>query len=197
MNEQEILDWCIKEANENDYIVFPESVISELTIEQAKLISAHLSQTTLMKLPERELKFFKWLKHYDPAIWEDLWGGVDEEPYIVGISFLPMLIEKGGCFPICDLMEEENYYFSAEHIVDEESKVFLESVKQRYIDKKPLTLAQKLILEISVAPLDIWHFAYRNRVLPNEAKAAAHDLIEDKLLVHITETEHLAGFVDF
>jgi hypothetical protein len=83
------------------------------------------------------------------------------------------------------------------HIIDKESKLFLESVKQRYIDKKPLTLSQKLILEISVAPLDIWHFAYRNRVLPAEAKKAAQDLINEKLLIHLTESEHIASFIDF
>jgi hypothetical protein len=150
-----------------------------------------------MKLPERELHFFRWLKNYDRPVWDDLWGGVDEDPYTVGISFLPMLVEKGGHFPICDLIDEDNYYFSAAHIIDKESKLFLESVKQRYIDKKPLTLSQKLILEISVAPLDIWHFAYRNRVLPDEAKKAAQDLINEKLLIHLTESEHLATFIDF
>lgn len=197
MNDIEILDWCETQAVEKEYIVFPENWLEKMTLDQAKIIAAQLSQTTLMKLPEKEIRFFKWLKQYDRPIWKDLWDGVNDEPYIVGMSFLPLLIEKGGYFPICDLIEEDNYYFSAAHIVDKESKLFLDSVKQRYIDKKPLTLPQKLILEISVAPLDIWHFAYRNKVLPNEAKAAAQDLIEDNLLVHLTESEHLASFVDF
>ncbi len=197
MTDNEILNWCIKESEEKDYLVFPESALQEITLEQAELIVQSIGHSTLMMLPEREIKFFKWLKQYDKPVWDDLWGGVDVEPYLVGISFLPLLVEKGGYFPICDLMDEDNYYFSAAHIIDKESKLFLESVRKRYIDKKPLTLPQKLILEISVAPLDIWHFAYRNRILPNEAKKAAHDLIDENILVHLTETEHLSTFIDF
>jgi hypothetical protein len=197
MTDKEILDWCLNESEEKDYITFPDDIFNIITRELAEEIASQLKQNTLMKLPERELHFFKWLKQYDRPVWEDLWGGVDAEPYIVGISFLPLLVEKGGYFPICDLMEEDNFYFSAAHIIDKESKLFVESVKQRYIDKKSLTLSQKLILEISVAPLDIWHFAYRNRVLPDEAKRAARELIDENLLVHLTETEHIASFIDF
>jgi len=53
-----------------------------------------------------------------------------------------------------------------------------------------------LALEISVSPIDIWHFAYKHKVPLRDAKAAVAQLVDDHALVHITDAEHLARFIN-
>jgi hypothetical protein len=99
MTDKEILDWCLKESAEKEYITFPEEIYKNLSRELAETIAAHLEQTTLMKLPESELHFFKWLRNYDRPVWDDLWGGVDEDPYTVGDFIPPDVSRKGRALP--------------------------------------------------------------------------------------------------
>ncbi|MDQ1267285.1 MAG: hypothetical protein QG635_2439 [Bacteroidota bacterium] len=151
-----------------------------------------------MRLPEKEIKFFEWLAINDENVWKDLWDDADAEPYVVGISFLPMLLAKNGRgFPICDLLNCENFYFSEQHLVDEESRIIIDTARNLFTEHKKLTPAQLLALEISFDPIDIWHFAYKYNMNLTEAKNAVKVLVQDKALVHLTDAAHLAALINF
>jgi hypothetical protein len=198
MNDAELLNWCRAEAEAHEYISFPEELLSTISAEQAQLVAGHFASNTLMLLPEKERTFFEWLKTEDAEVWNDLWGA-DElgiEPYVVAIGFLPQLLETNRGFPICDLLTCDNYYFTQLHLITEESKLMLESVKERFMSKQKLTPAQLLTLEISISPIDIWRFAYNYKISLEEAKNAVKTLVEDKVLIHLSKAEHLANFIE-
>jgi hypothetical protein len=197
MENKELYSFCKSLGNERT-IVFPKDVYAQITKEQAKIIAEDYLHSRLMQLPEPEIKFFEWLKSADRPVWDDLWAEQMDGPYIVSISFLPVLKEiRGRGFPICDLMNCDNYYFTKAHMVDFESEIVLDSSKKRFMDKKSMTLAQMLAVEISIAPIDLWRFCYRHKISIEEAKEAVAVLVDDEALVHLKEAEHLAYFIDF
>ena len=198
MNDVEFIEWCKGALNHKKYIEFPDDIFSSITPEQALMISVEMGNRALIKLPRYEIDFFEWLKVADTAVWNDLWSNCEEEPYIVGASFLPMLIRKDGRgFPICDLLHSPNYYFSATQMVDEESNLFLDAAKERFLEKSSVSIAQLLVLEIASDPIDIWHFAYKHKLSLTAAKYSVEQLVEDRVLVHLKEAEHIAHFIDF
>lgn len=196
MTEKELLDWCEEQVKSRPYMHFPEELFKAIPKEITEKVVNKYGSKSLMRLPEREIKFFNWLKKEDPDIWYDLWNEEEEEPYLVGVSFLPIFSDITRGFPICDLEHSDNYYFALSHFVEKESTIFLDSVKKRFLDKKELSISQMLALEITIAPIDIWRFAYRHKYNLIEAKAAVEILVEDGILVHLTEAEHLANFVE-
>jgi len=196
MVEQEIINWISEQVDNNNYLVIPEDIFDKLNAENVKFICDYFNNNHMMKLPEREIRFFEWLKIHDPKVWEDIWFEATEEPYIVGVGLLPQLIDKLTGFPICELQFEDNYYFTVNHIVDKEAQLFLESIKTRFLDKKELTLQQLLLLQISMQPTDIWHFTYHFNQDLNQSKLAIKSLEHDKMLVHLTNAEHLSAFID-
>ncbi|MEJ5287244.1 MAG: hypothetical protein CH6_3603 [Candidatus Kapaibacterium sp.] len=197
MTHREIFEWFEKEKEKNTPIYIPEEIFNQITEEIATELVRRFSRDTLLYLPEREIHFFEWLKEKDYDVWEDLWGGVKEEPYVVSISFLPLLIRRFGGFPICDLMNNVNYYFTEEMINPKTSHLLLETLREKYLQNEKLTIAQALLLEMSVAPIDIWHFAYYHQIPISEAKKAVEELVEDNLIVHYKTAEELANFVQF
>jgi hypothetical protein len=198
MTDRELINWCKEEAKEKKYITFPEELFLSLTLHQAKLIAQNFGSHTLIMLPEKEVNFFNWVKEEDSEVWQDLWRNseLEEEPYVIAIGFLPMLIEKTRGFPICDLLNCDNYYFSKLHIITPESEMMLDSVKERFMARQSLTIGQMLILEISVAPIDIWRFAYNHNLKLEYSKKAVESLVEDKVLIHLTTAEQIAVFVE-
>jgi hypothetical protein len=149
-------------------------------------------------LPEKEIIFFEWLKINDTPVWNDLWNDELLEPYIVSLIFLPVLIKRGyRGFPICDLIENDNYYFTPQHLADKESEIFSESAKTIYLNKGKMTIPQLLAMEISLDPIDIWHFAYKHQISVAECKKAVLDLVNDEVLVHLKDASHLSTFIDF
>jgi hypothetical protein len=197
MDQETILKWC-ESQDSAEIIEIPEYLIDELSKEQSEFIADYFNNTALIRLPEYEIEFFEWLKENDEDVWNDLWKTENETPYVVSISFLPMLIrEERRGFPICDLLECSNYYFTEAHMTDEESKVYIETSRNRYINDKPLTIPQVLALEISTQPTDIWHFAYKHNLDIKTAKDAVKELVDDNALVHLTDAEHVAKFIDF
>lgn len=199
MTDKEIITLIQGQYKQNpDYVVIPEKMYFEITVEQAKSVSSYFSENVLIRLPEKEIAFYEWLKENDNKVWHDLWDEELNEPYVVGISHLPWLVyQSGRGFLICDLEKNDNYFFTQKHMVDEESKVVIDSSKNRFLDKKNLSPAQLLALEISLDPIDIWHFAYKHKMDIAEAKNAVEELVEDYALVHLKEAEHLAKFIDF
>jgi hypothetical protein len=169
-----------------------------MTPEQAQMIVDRFGAHTLMQLPESDIKFFEWLKVNDLSVWEDVW--MDEnvnEPYLIGISFLPLFLDSSRGFPICDLLKNDNYFFSVAHMPDQDAGMFIEAVKERYMAGHALTVQQLLALEISIAPIDIWRFAYHHQIPLERAKQAVKQLVDDEVLIHITQADQLNTFLDF
>jgi hypothetical protein len=117
---------------------------------------------------------------------------------MVSINLLPIVLNLDGRgLPICDLQTTANYYFCIKNMVDEESKIIIEAAQDLFKNKKPLTVPQLLALEISLDPIDIWHFAYKHEIDLNVAKAAVTQLVDDGALVHLKEYEYLIPFIHF
>ncbi len=191
----EIIDWFISNAEGNRVFYVPEDIYSALTPEIAQELSEKYGKDHMVNLPQREIFFFEWLKNEDYDVWADLWDNQMDEPYLVGMSFLPALVDKSAGFLICDLVANDNYYFTPAHIVEKESSFLLDSIKTRFLNKQSLTPAQLLLLQISYGPLDIWHFAYKSKISLSNAKNAVQILVDDNVLVHLKDAEHLSIFI--
>jgi len=193
MKEVSLEEWCAYQLKQDTIIEIPEEMFKLLDNDQVNYIVDILGGKKLITLPKAEIEFFEWLKVNDPNVWNDIWVDEIYDPYIVSINMLPDLvgIDNDRGFPICDLVNCDNYYFSLDFMQDEESKIVIDSAQERLLDKEKLTTAQKLALEIYLAPIDIWHFAYKYRISLDEAKAAVIELVEDDALVHLKEYEFL------
>jgi hypothetical protein len=195
-SNQEIIEFFSKLVNEEGVLYIPEEVFLKMEKEYGELLRKEFTFSRMIKLPQSEIDFFNWLKENDPAVWHDLWGE-DDGSYVISIEFLPRLLEKDGRgFPICDLQTVDNYYFIPQLLVERESDVMVEAAKVRFIEKRGLTPSQLLALEIHFGGIDVWHFAYKHKIDLNEAKAAVASLVEDQILVHLTDAEHLAPILE-
>jgi hypothetical protein len=195
MTNTEITALCDAQIDKQGYVDFPNEVFANIDKTQAEYLAEKYASSVMMFLPQYELNFFEWLKTEDIAVWNDLWLDEHMPPYLIGMSFLPSLLDQSRGFPICDLLENDNYYFTKDFFLPEHAQLFLESVKERFIAKEPLTTAQLLALEISLAPIDLWHFAFRHKIPLDAAKQAVRELVDDKVIVHFTDAAHLAPFV--
>lgn len=194
MTDFELKDFC-DEIHKHDepVVIIPELFFETAEVEEALSIVKEFGGKKFIRLPEKEIVFFEWLKDAEKEVWLDLWDDDDLAPYIVSINLFPELIYKQNRgFPICDLVSCDNYFFAIEFMQDEESNIVLEAARTRLLNHEPLTYAQKLALEISIWPIDIWHFAYKYRISVSEAKKAVQELVDDFALVHLTSAEHIA-----
>ncbi len=204
MNKIELIKWFQELISSRDYLDLDQQTIELLDKDIAIYLAKYYQDSVLIKLPPFEIAFFEWMKQVDYSAWSDLWASKDivnsdeqhNEPYIVSISFLPNLLDKHRGFPICDLLEVDNYYFTEDHIVGKESGFLLDSIKSMFLEKKKLTIAQMLLLEISFFPIDIWHFAYKHKLDLSDAKNAVKELVDDNVLLHLVSAEHIAGFIE-
>lgn len=197
MSNEELIEYCQQSIEARNFILFEDDVFAEITSEQASMLARRYAHDTLMMLPRYEIEFFEWLRQEDEQVWLDLWGDETVEPYLVGMYFLPRLVDRNGRgFPICDLIDNDNFFFTLAQMQDDEGKAIIEVARNRFENKEKLTIAQLLALEISLSPIDIWHFAYKYSIPLSDAKKAVAELVEDHALVHITNAEHLARFID-
>lgn len=194
---EELLAKCISNAEAGRIIEFSAEDLALIDRETAVNFVSALGGSAFMRLPEKEIRFFEWLREHDESVWRDLWGESPEEPYVVGITFLPVLLEPVRGFPICDLLSNDNYYFTPIHILGGEAEHYVAAVKDRFLAKEKLTPAQLLALEISLAPIDVWRFGYQHGILPDAAKRAAENLVSDGIIVHFRKAEELANFIEF
>ena len=195
MTNDELLDWCQKHIAANNYFSFPEEIFNNLTDAKVTALINNFGSTHLMKMPQTEIDFFEWLKANDISVWNDLWNS-EEEPYLISMNFLPVIISGLRGFPICDLLNNDNYYFTNTHLISNEARLMVESVQKMYKAHKQLTVEQALILEISIEPIDIWRFAYRYKISIERAKKAVESLVNESILLHIKDAEHLSGFIN-
>ncbi len=196
---QNIIDFAKSKLNNNDWVIFEENVFETLTPQQALEVIRSLDPNSMMMLSEREIEFFEWIKQVDYPVWEDLWGDESIPPYVVSLSFLPLLVYQSNSngFPICDLLQNDNYYFNIAMMNADHSREVLESARSRFENNQKLDLHQLLALEIAFSGIDIWHFAYKYGIDVDAAKLAADILIKDKALNHFKKYDDIANYLDF
>ncbi len=180
----------------NDCLELQNEHLKMMDIETAELIKKKHRGQLMVKLNPDEILFFEWLKENDFAVWNDLWEDTLSDNYIISIDFLPYLIKYKNGFPICDLLNNDNYYFVPIHLKGAEIEMLSDTLQIRLKNKESLTPAQLLLIEISLHPIDIWHFAFRHKLPIETVKIAVHQLVEDGSIVHFTDAEHLANFID-
>jgi len=198
MTEQDILSHCDACIESDGVLVFSDEQFRELTPELVEAVRSRYGSSRLMQLPAHEITFFEWLKETDPAVWNDIWAN-DERPYLVSVAFLSDFSGSNasvGQFVICDLVDVDNYFFSPNLLLDRESTDFVEAVRGRFTQRSSMTPGQLLTLEASVGNVDIWHFAYRYNIDLAIAKKAVATLVDDRILLHVTNAEHLAQYFD-
>ncbi|HOV93210.1 MAG TPA: hypothetical protein PLC04_09075 [Candidatus Kapabacteria bacterium] len=196
---EQYIDLANKQWNNHQVITFPEDMYEEISIQEALDILDKIDQNALMLLPLREIKFFTWLKENAPEIWDDLWNDENYAEYVVSISFLPMLIYNTNFngFPICDLLEHDNYFFTRQMMDTEQGRTMIETSQTIFENHQPLALHQILALEIDFNAIDIWHFAYKYNITLDKAFEAAEILFNDKALKHIKRAEDVVPYLEF
>jgi hypothetical protein len=193
-----MLEELIKRKEEqllkNHYLEFSSEELSGFSKRDALVIEKHFHGHALMRLPESEQIFFNWLREVDRAVWEDLWSEEDD-PYLVSIDFLHHFINHGNGFPICDLIEAENYWFTEKHIKPKGLEKF-ELIDQKIEENKQLTVSEALLCEITRSSIDIWHFCHRYNIPLDSAKKEVSIMHKDDLLVHLPNRDDLVKYLD-
>lgn len=194
---QNIIENCVQ---------LPDEQLFNFSNEEIDFIVSKFGGKLMIKLPQTEIIFFEWLKINDPDVWDDIWNNnnyadeddTNDELYSVSIILLPYILDDNGRgFTICDLINNDNYYFHIDNMVGEEAQIIIDSAKKLFKQTQKITIAQLLAIEISIAPIDIWHFAYKHKLNINEAKKAVQELVDDDALVHLTQAEYLMPFIPF
>lgn len=193
------IDFANAELKEKQFVTFPEELFINTSVQEASEIVSNLDPNALMLLPKKEIAFFEWLKVADFKVWQDLWDDDSMPEYVVSISFLPLLVYQSNFngFPICDLMYNDNYYFTIGMMDADHSQTVLEAAKARFEQNLRLDLHQILALEIAFNSIDIWHFANKYHVPLQDAKLALEILIQDKAIKHYKKAEEVAKFIQF
>jgi len=194
----EVLQFCEESIASKGCVAFTDDQFRSMDPEHVEAVRTAHGKHQLMLLPPHEVKFFEWLKIVDPAVWQDLWGEAGDTEYQVSLAFLSDFTgaNAGGSFHICDLRNTANYFFTPNMFLEKESNDYVAAVKDRFIQRESLTVGQTLTLEASIGPIDIWHFAYRYGLDVDAAKKAVKELVDDRILVHVTDADHLSQFFD-
>jgi len=184
-----------KQFSEKGFIQFTDSEIINLDEKSIQQIEKVFKGYGILKLPQKEIVFFEWLKENDEAVWNDLWN-TDDEPYKISIEFLHHFINDENGFPICDLENEDNYWFSVKHIKPKGKQNF-EEINQKLKTNQKLNLEELLLYEIVQNSIDIWHFSYRYKIDLDKVKELVEELHKNDILVHLTNREDLVKYIDF
>jgi hypothetical protein len=183
-----------KQLHEKGYLVFTETELTNMSLDLANKLKEHFHGIALMQLPDEEIAFFEWLKSEDIAVWNDLWAN-EEDPNMVSIDLLPYFIGEAIGFPICDLIDEPNYWFAPKHIKPKGTENF-SVIEKKISANKNLTVDEALLVEVSQAPVDLWHFCYQYNYPVKKAKNIVRIMHRDDVLVHLAEREDLVKYIE-
>lgn len=172
-----------------------EEELLSLTNEQATEIAIYFGNQLLLRLPKKERDFFDWLKASDYAVWHDLWGE-DEDPYLVGINFLPDLLPKGRGFPICDLVTQQNFYFTQNDITSDNGVPYCDAALEAIKHEIKIRMDQAFIIEIWRAPIDQWRFAYMYNMPLDTVKEMVLWLLNEGILEFPKQEEGLSEAIE-
>lgn len=182
------------QLNKDGYLVFDKAELQNMSGGTAKKVINHFHGVALMQIPREEIEFFEWLEKEDQTVWNDLWAN-EENPYFVSIDLLKHFISDANGFPICDLIDEPNYWFTAKHIKPKGTEKFSE-IEQKIQDNKNLTFVEALLVEVMQASIDIWHFCYKYKYQVSRAKDIVRLMHRDDLLVHLSQADDLTKYLD-
>lgn len=194
MNIDSFIEQKENELRENNFIEFSDEDISELEGHHYRKVVSHFHGRALMKLPQTEIEFFEWLKHNDNKVWNDLWAN-ESDVYKVSIDLLPQFSKTRNGFPICDLQDEPNYYFTVKHI-KQEGLEQMESILQKIENKIKLKIDELILYELHIAPFDIWHFSYRYDLPLENVKLLISEMEYKGWIVHLSDSEDLLRYID-
>jgi len=175
------------------YLILNDSEIDSLTPDEIASLQQQYGDSVLLQLPPRERAFFEWLRTADPGVWTDLWG--EDENLLVALSYIPALQKGSTGFPICELVDNPNYFFTSKHLTPagiEESEKILDNA----LSGGELSICEALLFEILLSPIDIWHFCYKYNVPLKRGKETVHHLYSLNILVHLTERDDLMRYIE-
>lgn len=193
----EIRDLIIEkeiQLKNNNYVEFSDKEISTLDAAAAKKIISHFHGHALLKLPEKEIHFFEWLKKNDNPVWNDVWD-IEENIYKVSIDFLALLLNGQNGFPICDLQDAANYYFTVKHIKPKGLE-HMQNILTKLENNLQLEIDELLLYDLHLAPTDIWHFAYNYKLPLTDVKQMISDMEYKGWIVHLTESQDLLKYIE-
>lgn len=167
--------------------------IDALSDADVEALQVEFGAHVLMKLPPRERAFMDWLKTEDPSVHEDLWE--EEEEMLVSLSFLGDLRKGGPGFAICELVFDDNYYFTQRH-VKPTGLGAMPGIFDRAERGEELSPGEVLMFEILKAPIDLWHFCYRYGVPLKRGREIVRELVTHEWLVHLTRAEDLIPYLE-
>ena len=166
-------------------VVFTElsqEALGSLTGEQADELTSLFGYNMMIRLPERERNFFDWLRENDRPVWDDLWDVEDDKPYYVSMAHLSSFLPGRRGFPICDLVSQDNFYFTSDDITENDGKVYVENALDMIADRKQLAMEQAFAVEVWRGPIDQWRFAWMYNLPLEEVKKMVRWLITEGIL---------------
>ncbi len=194
MNFQKLIEDSRKQLDDQNFIEFSDEHLTALRFDQVQAIIDQFHGRALMKIPASEIDFFSWLKKNDRDVWNDIWQDEDDI-YLVSIDLLSRFVEGGLGFPICDLIDQPNYWFNA-RLIKPKGMEELENIFTKLETGQKITLSEALLLEISTRPVDIWHFCYNHNLGVERVKQVVDDLVYQGFLVHLTDRDDLIKYID-
>jgi hypothetical protein len=175
-------------------VSFTKNELDELRTDEAEYFIKAMEKNILMEMPDDEIAFFEWLKKSDKKVWTDLWGE-EVDVYYVSLELLSQFVGNSNGFPICDLVEQPNFWFVVEHIKPKGMKQ-MDGIFEKMESGKALERSELFLAEISQASMDIWHFAYKYEVAIDEVKAMIDEMVYNGWIVHLPEREDLVKYVE-
>jgi hypothetical protein len=194
VNIKHLIEQKEQQLHSQQFITFTDSELSDLRPDHADAIINRFHGGTLMRIPDKEIRFFDWLKQEDTDVWNDLWED-EENMYLVSIDLLSQFFEGSSGFPICDLVDQPNYWFNARHIKPKGQEQ-LEIIIEKLEGREQLSLAETFLFQLSTVPTDIWHFCYQNNISVKKLKDVVEDMVYEGWLVHLTDREDLVKYID-
>ena len=192
------VDKLVKEKTEylskNRILSFSNEELKTLRSDEAQHFIRAMQRNILMRLPDDEIAFFEWLKVNDPEIWDDIWEG-EEDVYNVSLALLSQFVGNKNGFPICDLIDQPNYWFVVEHIKPkgmEQIEVIFEKIEKG----EQLGSMEMFLAEITQAPIDIWHFSYKYGLSVKAVKVMIEEMVHKGWIVHLSDREDLVKYVE-
>ena len=196
MSINKLLEEKEAQITRQGYMEFSNEELESLNSVDLRHILDVFQGHALMKLPESEIYFFEWLKQVDPAVWDDLWADAEDDVYLVSINFLSHFVGRNLGFPICDLVDEPNYWFSPKHIKPK-GREELDDIFLKVEQNVKLNLAEYFLYSLHLGSFDIWHFCYKYQLELSTLKKIIEDLVYNGHLVHLTNRDDLVRYLDF
>ena len=192
------VDKLVKEKTEylskNRILSFSSDELETLRSDEAQHFIRAMQRNILMRLPDDEIAFFEWLKVNDPEIWDDIWEG-EEDVYNVSLALLSQFVGNKNGFPICDLIDQPNYWFVVEHIKPKGMEQ-IEQIFEKIEKGEQLGSMEMFLAEITQAPMDIWHFSYKYGLSVKSVKVMIEEMVHKGWIIHLSDREDLVKYVE-